>query len=217
MSEMAFTNECRKVQWNEDRADSRIRRVGIFVDIPNIETSSISMNMRPDMAAIRREAGKYGNVIIARAYGIVHMNNQISNCALRSLRSGFEFVPVVLHGESMKDVDTLMTTDIVANAYEKCVDVFVIASGDSDFLPALNTVRKSGKTCIVVGVAGHISRNLADSADIVMTIVESNRTPNSTVVTASEDRHTHQFTHEFEFEIIENSSKTESVSYNELQ
>jgi hypothetical protein len=45
------------------------------------------------------------------------------------------------------------------------IQIYVLATGDRDFIPLVNTIRQSGKRVIVIGVADATSSHLAQSAD----------------------------------------------------
>jgi uncharacterized protein (TIGR00288 family) len=146
------------------------KRVGIFLDIPNVETASYKADMPFEPGMIRERARTFGNVIMARAYGIVYLKRPISNGVMTASREGFEFVSLVQVDEGRKDIDTRMTSDLVEAACGEDIDVIVIASGDSDFIPALRIARKRGKKVIVMAVEGTYSRMLKEEADEVISI-----------------------------------------------
>jgi len=48
----------------------------------------------------------------------------------------------------IKGDDVYLATDLIRGAYENLYDVAIIISGDADFIPAINLVRKNGKKVI---------------------------------------------------------------------
>ncbi len=49
---------------------------------------------------------------------------------------------------AIKGDDVYLATDLIKGAYENLYDVAIIISGDADFIPAINLVRKNGKKVI---------------------------------------------------------------------
>jgi uncharacterized LabA/DUF88 family protein len=49
---------------------------------------------------------------------------------------------------SIKGDDVYLATDLIRGAYENLYDIAVIISGDADFIPAINLVRRNGKKVI---------------------------------------------------------------------
>ena len=48
----------------------------------------------------------------------------------------------------IKGDDIYLATDLIKGSYEDLYDVAIIVSGDADFIPAINLVRKNGKKVI---------------------------------------------------------------------
>ena len=49
---------------------------------------------------------------------------------------------------AIKGDDVYLATDLIKGSYESLYDVAIIISGDADFIPAINLVRKNGKKVI---------------------------------------------------------------------
>jgi len=49
---------------------------------------------------------------------------------------------------TIKGDDVYLATDLIKGSYENLYDVAIIISGDADFIPAINLVRKNGKKVI---------------------------------------------------------------------
>lgn len=74
--------------------------------------------------------------------------NKISNfhvvlCNLRKVVLEDNFVDFTIKGD-----DVYLATDLIKGAYEDLYDVAIIVSGDADFIPAINLVKKNGKKVI---------------------------------------------------------------------
>jgi uncharacterized LabA/DUF88 family protein len=48
----------------------------------------------------------------------------------------------------IKGDDVFLATDLIKGAYENLYDIAIVISGDADFIPAINLVRKKGKKVI---------------------------------------------------------------------
>ena len=88
--------------------------------------------------------------------------------ALWDMDFSAEVFPSVRNRKKSKGVDIALTKDMLANAFLDNYDVAVIASGDADYLPVINEVKRLGKQVCVVAFDGdgaEISPDLRLSAD----------------------------------------------------
>ena len=67
-----------------------------------------------------------------------------------------------------KGVDVLLATDLVLNSVKNKYDTAIIVSGDGDFFPAIEAVKKEGKRVEVAAFESNISKEASDSADKVI-------------------------------------------------
>ncbi len=65
----------------------------------------------------------------------------------------------------LKEDDINIAVDMVDGASENVFDVAVLVSGDGDFVPAVRSVRKKGKTAENVYFKDSSSRNLKNHCD----------------------------------------------------
>jgi len=72
-----------------------------------------------------------------------------------------------------KGVDVLLATDLVLNAVKNNYDHAIIVSGDGDFFPAIDAVKKEGKKVEVAAFESNISREASESADKVLKLRKS--------------------------------------------
>ena len=72
-----------------------------------------------------------------------------------------------------KGVDVLLATDLVLNAVKNNYDHAIIVSGDGDFFPAIEAVKKEGKRVEVAAFESNISKEASDSADKVLKLKKS--------------------------------------------
>ncbi len=70
-------------------------------------------------------------------------NFKIVICNLRKIILPDGSVDFVIKGD-----DVYLATDLIKGSYENLYDVAIIVSGDADFIPAINLVRKNGKKVI---------------------------------------------------------------------
>ncbi len=149
--------------------------VAVFVDVENIVFSlrnrfGVDANFQDIMTRCR----EYGRVKIARAYGqwdekfLVREIQWLNNC-------GFDLmhVPTSTHkanGFTNKSkpniVDIYMTVDAMrVLAEDESISTFVLLTGDGDFIPLVNAIKRAGKSVIAVGVDRCWSDNLESAVD----------------------------------------------------
>lgn len=63
------------------------------------------------------------------------------------------------------NLDVELTIDVLANIQN--FETLVLMSGDSDFAPLLDSVKKVGKRVLVMSTKGHISKELLDRAKYI--------------------------------------------------
>ena len=166
----ANPREVPEVKPDDCPEEDRKPRVACFLDIPNLETSSYQVGADCDPAEILAYAATQGKVIIAKAYGFATIRKPISRGVMAAFQAGFEFIPTVLVDEGRKDVDTRMISDIVQSIYENNIDVIVIASGDSDYVPAMKLARRKGISVIIFAIEACFSPGLTHEADHLIII-----------------------------------------------
>ena len=76
----------------------------------------------------------------------VEMNNPNFHVVLCNLRK--VILPDGSFDFAIKGDDVYLATDLIKGSYEDLYDVAIIVSGDADFIPAINLVRKNGKKVI---------------------------------------------------------------------
>ena len=64
-----------------------------------------------------------------------------------------------------KGVDVLLAVDMLSAALRQLIDVAILISGDADFVPLVNEVRRQGVTVVVAGVTATTSEELRRAAD----------------------------------------------------
>jgi hypothetical protein len=132
------------------------KQVGIFLDFENLIYGLIDRYgeqgayERFSMQRILDFANQHGRVRWAWAYAdwrIKAVNRFQSELYTR----GVELVHVLGRGQK-NAVDMKMATDLIESHFtQKGVETFILCSGDRDFLPVLNSLRRYGKS--VIGIA----------------------------------------------------------------
>ena len=64
-----------------------------------------------------------------------------------------------------KGVDTLIAVDVLVGAFSELFDVAVLVTGDADFTPVVEEVRRRGVMVAIAGVDGSVSDDLRRVAD----------------------------------------------------
>ncbi|HWV36095.1 MAG TPA: NYN domain-containing protein [Thermomicrobiales bacterium] len=147
--------------------------VAVFVDFENIRYSTInSFGREPDPLAWRDKAMKYGLMSVARAYADFEQHPPQARTRLDV--AGFE----AHHYPAKKSTDSHgrekiasrsdlnLVVDIINTALVRPdIELFMIFSGDKDFIRLVTTLRnRLGKRVIICGVPGSVSPDLVAAA-----------------------------------------------------
>ncbi len=147
--------------------------VAVFVDFENIRYSTInSFGREPDPLAWRDKALKYGLMSVARAYA--DFDQHPLQARTRLDVAGFEshHYPAKKstdsHGREKiaSRSDLNLVVDIINTALVRPdIELFLIFSGDKDFIRLVTTLRnRLGKRVIICGVPGSVSPDLVAAA-----------------------------------------------------
>lgn len=121
-----------------------------------------------DCEAVFRLADEYGRVLVANAYADWRMKD-VNQYQTDLYGLGIELVHVLgrRHGASIKNaVDVKMAVDAVSLMSSlPHIDVFVIVSGDRDFIHVLKELRRHGKTVIGVSPNSAVSKDFSALCD----------------------------------------------------
>lgn len=148
-------------------------RIALFVDAANIFYSQKTLGWRVDYEKFLVYWGKKGRISGAYFYTAVISTNKKQLKFFKALEKiGYTVITrevKVIHDKKNKkrvqkgNFDVKLAIDLVLKARE--FDVAVLASGDSDFEPAVEHLRTIKKKVIVVSARGHIARELARKAN----------------------------------------------------
>jgi uncharacterized protein (TIGR00288 family) len=138
--------------------------LALFVDFENLALGVRDEGRKLDMGLILERLLDKGRVIVKRAY--------CDWTRFKDYRTKFHELAIDLIEVPQRRVggknsaDIRMVVDALEICYEKPhLDVFVVASGDSDFSPLVNKLRENNKFVIGCGVKNSTSNLLVESCD----------------------------------------------------
>lgn len=144
--------------------------VGLFVDFENIRYGMLNvLGQEPDCQQLMEKARAYGPVAVAYAYAdfaqqpaIYRRRLEVAGITPRDVPRRSPDVP---HKSS---ADMAMLMDIIDCLLDRPnVHTLVLMTGDSDFIRVTARARhRFGKRVVISGVAGSVSADLVDSADL---------------------------------------------------
>ena len=146
-------------------------RVGVFVDVANIELAAERHGVRLDWGAVLERLTEGRQLVRAIAYAPVHDDPEVSPEAQRFvepfLDRGFKIVTKPLRrfsdGSIKANVDIEMALDIVTMSDR--LDVVVLVSGDGDFTHLVDVVQSRGLRVEVAGFETSTASVLRNAAD----------------------------------------------------
>lgn len=150
----------------ENRAD-----VAVFFDFENIAYSlRQEFNENPNFEALMDKCQEYGRVVMARAYANWSRHTPV----IPPLQaSGFDpvYVPSYFYNNQetvtrKNAVDIHLAIEAIELVHTRPhVTVFIILTGDKDFIPLANALRRYGKQVVALGVKGTTSPYLQQAVD----------------------------------------------------
>lgn len=148
--------------------------VAVFIDFENVYVSvRDKLDANPNFESIMDRCEDFGRVVIARAYADWYRYPRVTSALYAN---GIEpmYVPTYYYDREMGRTGRAIKNSVDMNL---CIDAmktlfthpniakFVLATGDRDFIPLVNSIRQQGKEVIIIGVGGAASAHLAQSAD----------------------------------------------------
>ncbi|MDD5160495.1 MAG: NYN domain-containing protein [Sulfuricurvum sp.] len=118
------------------------KTIALYIDCENISYKRLDQ--------IIEQLSSYGEIIIRRAYGnwqkevLKGWSRELQNHAVRRIHHD-EYVT----GKNASDID--MTIEITETLLTKNIDIFALATSDSDFTPLVTKLREHGKTVLCFG------------------------------------------------------------------
>ena len=147
-------------------------KVAVFFDYENIVYSLRNrFEQKANFDALIDKCNELGRVIVARVFADWSLSH-MSSALLYSLQSsGFDliFVPTgsTQSNTPRKNVaDLYMAIHVMQTLYEQPdIQIFVLLTGDRDFMPLVNVLKRQGKRVVAIGVDGSSSFYLTQAVD----------------------------------------------------
>lgn len=149
-------------------------RVSLFIDVSNIYYSQRTLGWEIDYQKVINYFEDHTNLISAFFYSGV-VSTSAKQQKFFSKMKGFGFIvktkevkwirdknSKVLKGKGNLDIELALDMSHTTKKYT----VAVLFSGDSDFTPVVEFVQRKRKKVVVFSSRGHISKELARSADL---------------------------------------------------
>ncbi|MGD8857268.1 MAG: NYN domain-containing protein, partial [Chloroflexota bacterium] len=137
--------------------------IAIFLDLDNLVIGAIEADLTFDINLVLERVQELsdGRIALQRAYGDWR---QRANMTRALAAAGFELESTVRLGSNSKN---LADMQMVVDAMSTLVDgqdfgTYVLMTGDRDFAPLVQSLRKRGKTVIGAGVKHTTSRRLVN-------------------------------------------------------
>lgn len=141
-------------------------QVALLIDFENLVRAVDEEDINCE--AVFRLADEYGRVLVANAYADWRMRD-VNQYQIDLYGLGIELVHVLgrRQGATMKNaVDVRMAVDAVSLMSSlPHIDVFIIVSGDRDFIHVLKELRRHGKTVIGVSPNSAVSKDFSALCD----------------------------------------------------
>lgn len=129
-------------------------RVAALIDVENVGLEPLQW--------LFDEIATLGRVTVRRAYADW---SSIGNQRDRVLGLGLEPVQQFHAARGKNSADLRLAIDAVDLLYSANIDIFVIVSADSDFLPLISRLRTAGKSVIAAGRRSAMSQSVVSSVD----------------------------------------------------
>ena len=145
--------------------------VVVFFDFENIVYSlRQSMGKNPNFEILMEKCQEYGRVVMARAYADWGRHSTVV-APLQA--SGFDpvFVPTYFYDNQERRtrknaVDIHIAIEAVEVMFtQPHINIYILLTGDKDFIPLANALRRYGKTVIAIGVKGTTSPYMRQATD----------------------------------------------------
>jgi len=139
-----------------DRIFGKKRKdIALLVDGPNILRKAFNI----DLAAVKKELTKYGNIRIARVYLDQYASDKLIEAMVNQ---GFDTVT------SIGDVDVTMAIEGMEMVMDPNIDTLALMTRDTDYRPVLVKAKARGKKTIIIATDVAFSAALRNTADTVI-------------------------------------------------
>lgn len=137
--------------------------VAMFIDWENMHGF---IRGKANVSALREVAEGYGRLVLAKAYADWR-EPRFQQDSLVLYKIGFE--PVYVPAGFKNNVDVKLATDCIDFAYKHPnIGVFILVTGDGDFIHVATTLRAIGKKVVVIAQSNNASSRLGDLVDTLL-------------------------------------------------
>ena len=140
--------------------------VAIYLDLDNVIIGAQEANLTFDINLILEyvEAWTKGRIVLRRAYGDWRQRAQLTK---ELASAGFELQAAVRLSNSSKNLaDMQMVVDAMSTLIDgQDFSTYVLVTGDRDFVPLIQSLRKRGKIVVGTGVKHTSSQRLVNLCD----------------------------------------------------
>lgn len=162
------------------------RNVALYIDFENIAISltqaQFLVNLDRLIAAFVRQAQAHGHVTKMAAYApwgnrgalpaLLDGNGQDITSEAQA-RLAYANIDPVYHLPGKNSADMKIASDVLTHSTSaESAEVYILATGDRDFNEVMNTLAARGKSVIVWGVHGTVSRQLAQNPGLSVEYIE---------------------------------------------
>ena len=131
----------------------RPKNIGLLIDGPNIIRKEFSI----DLDEVRKRAQKYGELKISKTFLNPYAKEKLIEAVANQ---GFE--PIMSISE---DVDVDMAVEAVELIHNPMIDIIILVTRDSDYLPICRLAKEKNKVIVVFGAEPGFSKALKNAAD----------------------------------------------------
>ncbi len=137
--------------------------VAMFIDWENMHGF---IRGKANISALREVAEGYGRLVLAKAYADWR-EARFQQDSLVLYKIGFE--PVYVPAGFKNNVDVKLATDCIDFAYKHPnIGVFILVTGDGDFIHVVSALRPLGKKVVVIAQSNNASSRLGDLVDTLL-------------------------------------------------
>lgn len=142
-------------------ASAGYNRVAVFIDVENLVISADNVGLPVALGPVIDRIREEGQIVFVRGYGD-WAQPHISRYLDEFRRHTFEMtqLPTAATGKNTADVQLALDA-LEMTLLESAPDMIVIISGDRDFVPVVQKIKRYGKTVMGIGVKGSTSNELA--------------------------------------------------------
>lgn len=153
---------------HNSQAQTRTTDVAMFIDWENMHgvLGQKYHGVKPNISALREVADGLGRLVVAKAYADWR-ENRFQRDSFYLYKAGFD--PVYVPNGYKNNADVKLATDCVDYAYRHPnIDIFILVTGDGDFIHVVTTLRPLGKKVVVVAQSKNASSRLGDLVDTLL-------------------------------------------------